>query len=139
MPIVTFHLVEGAYPAPSVEELLARACTLYSRELGSPIERVRAFAAPYPDTHVAVAGASCHEEAPPAPYFEFLLLRGRPAQQRHALLSGFTDLLVDVLGARRDLVRGRVIQLDPDDWAIAGEPASAARRGEIEARRAAAR
>lgn len=139
MPIVTFHLVEGVYPTSLLEELLRRASELYARELDSPIERVRAFAATCPPTHAAVAGTSCARGAAPAPYFEFLVLRGRPVRDRHALLSGFTNLVAEVLGLGHELIRGRAIQIDPDDWAIGGEPASAARRGEIEARRAASR
>lgn len=65
------------------------------------------------------------------------MLQGRPTEQRHRLLAGFTDLLVDVLGVERRHIRGRIIQVDPDDWAIGGEPASAVRRGEIAARAAA--
>ena len=56
-------------------------------------------------------------------------------EQRHRLLAEFTDLIVEVLGATRSRVRGRVIQVPPDDWAIGGVPASAARRDEIVARR----
>jgi phenylpyruvate tautomerase PptA (4-oxalocrotonate tautomerase family) len=65
------------------------------------------------------------------------VLEGRPVEQRHRLLSGFTDILVDVLGVARSRVRGRIIQVHPDDWAIGGVPASGARRDEIAARAAA--
>ena len=72
----------------------------------------------------------------PAPYFTAIVLQGRPVEQRHRLLSGFTDLIVDVLGVERGRVRGRILQVDPDDWAIGGQPASVARQGEIAARAA---
>ncbi|HTF48723.1 MAG TPA: tautomerase family protein [Pseudonocardia sp.] len=134
MPIVTFHLVEGRYPPERLDELLERASTLYARVLDSPLERVRAFVAGYPAERVAVAGTRVSRGAQPAPYFEFLVLHGRPVAQRHALLAGFTDLLVELLDAPRALIRGRAVQLEPDDWAIAGEPASATRRAEIQAR-----
>jgi len=134
MPIVTFHLVEGRYPPERLDELLERSSTLYARVLDSPLERVRAFVADYPAERVAVAGIPVSRGARPAPYFEFLVLRGRPVAQRHELLAGFTDLLVELLDAPRALIRGRVIQLDSDDWAIAGEPASTIRRAEIQTR-----
>ena len=62
------------------------------------------------------------------------MLEGRAAEQRRRLLEAFTDLLVDLLGVDRKLVRGRIIQVSPDDWAIGGVPASVARRSEIAAR-----
>jgi 4-oxalocrotonate tautomerase len=88
---------------------------------------------------VAVAGVPLDRGGQPAPYFEFLVLRGRPSAQRHALLAGFTDLLVDLLDAPRDLIRGRVVQLDPEDWGIGGSPAATVRADEIRSRAAAAR
>jgi phenylpyruvate tautomerase PptA (4-oxalocrotonate tautomerase family) len=54
------------------------------------------------------------------------VLEGRAAEQRRRLLEAFTDLLVDLLGVDRKLVRGRIIQVSPDDWAIGGVPASVA-------------
>ena len=41
---------------------------------------------------------------------------------------------MDVLGVDRRLVRGRIIQVHPDDWAIGGVPANAARQAEIASR-----
>ncbi len=62
------------------------------------------------------------------------MLRGRPVEQRHRLLAELTDVLVDVLGVRRAVVRGRIVPVDPDDWGIGGVPASSARAAEIAAR-----
>jgi len=134
MPIVTFRLTDGVNSTESVQRLLVEASRLYARALDSPLERIRAFADLHPDGLVAVAGELVSQTPRNAPYFEFLVLAGRPVQQRHDLMRGFTDLLVDVLSAPRELVRGRAIVLDPDDWAIAGEPASVRRAGEIAAR-----
>ena len=58
--------------------------------------------------------------------------------QRHRLLAGFTDLLVETLAVRRDLVRGSCRRVEPQDWAIGGEPASVLRKDEVEARARAA-
>jgi len=52
------------------------------------------------------------------------------------LLGAFTDILVDTLGVDRRVVRGRIIPVSPDDWAIGGVPASSARGAEIAARAA---
>lgn len=134
MPIVTFHLVDGLYPVQSVQRLLVESSHLYARVLDSPVDRVRAFVDLYPAELVAVAGELVSETPRKAPYFEFFVLAGRPLHQRHDLLRGFTDLLVDILDAPRELVRGNAIELDPDNWAIGGVAASVRRASEIAAR-----
>jgi 4-oxalocrotonate tautomerase len=134
MPIVTFHLADGLYSTEAVHRLLVEASQLYSRILDSPIERVRAFADLYRADLVAVAGELVSDTPRKAPYFEFLVLAGRPVAQRHELLRGFTDLAADLLDAPRELIRGKAIELDPDNWAIGGDPASRRRAGEIRAR-----
>lgn len=141
MPIVTFHLAAGQYPADRIERLQRMASRLYAEVLYAGtvpdgLERVRSFVALYPADLTAVGGEIVSVEGRLAPYFEFLVLAGRPAEQRHALLAGFTDLVVDLLGVDRSAVRGRVVQLDPDDWGIGGIPAGHHRRSEIEARAA---
>jgi phenylpyruvate tautomerase PptA (4-oxalocrotonate tautomerase family) len=134
VPIVTFHLTDGVNTSEAMQRLLVEASHLYAKALDSPIERVRAFVDLHPAGLVAVAGELVSDTPRNAPYFEFLMLAGRPLEQRHDLMRRFTDLLVDVLGAPRELVRGKAIVLDPDDWAIAGEPASVRRASEIAAR-----
>ena len=71
-----------------------------------------------------------------APFFEFIVLEGRSLAQRQRLLKDFTELLVEVLGVRREHVRGACRLVRPEDWAIGGEPASALRKDEIAARAA---
>ena len=134
MPIVTFHLTDGVNSTEAMQRLLVESSHLYAEVLDSPMERLRAFANLHPAELVAVAGELVSENPRNAPYFEFLVLAGRPLQQRHDLMRGFTDLVVEILGAPRELVRGKAIVLDPDDWAIAGEPASVRRASEIAAR-----
>lgn len=134
VPIVTFHLAEGQFSTEQAGRLLARGSALYSDVLDAPIERVRAFVRHYPPELAAVAGELVAVNGLRAPYFELVVFEGRPIEQRHALLRMFTDLLVDVLGVDRELVRGRVIRVNPDDWGIAGQPASASRKAEIDAR-----
>ncbi len=102
----------------------------YAEVLESPLSRIRAYVTLHRPEHWAAGGVPGVE----APYFTAIVLEGRPAEQRHRLLGAFTDILVDTLGVERSLVRGRIIQVPPDDWAIGGVPASAARRTEIAAR-----
>lgn len=131
MPIAHFHLVDGAYADEQVDHLLTRACSVYAAVLDSPIERVRAFAVRYPAADVAVGGVLVASGAQPAPYFTAIVLAGRPEQQRHELLARFTALVVEELGCAAEVVRGRIEQVDPADWAIAGRPASLVRVSEV--------
>lgn len=130
MPILEVHLVEGCHTGTQHAELLAALSRCYAEVLESPLSRVRAFLVLHPPAQWVTAG----EPGVEAPYFTALALRGRPVEQRHRLLGACTDVIVDVLGVDRQLVRGRIVQVDPEDWGIAGVPASAARRTEIEAR-----
>ncbi|KAF1711551.1 4-oxalocrotonate tautomerase [Pseudoxanthomonas kalamensis DSM 18571] len=134
MPVVWFHLSEGCVTAEREKDLLVQASTLYADVLAAPIERVRVFIRAYPASCVAVAGVQISEHGPDAPLFEFFVLKGRPLSERQKLLAGFTDLLVRIMDVRRERVRGRCIQLDPEDWAIGGVLASELRRHEIDAR-----
>ncbi|MFC9555673.1 tautomerase family protein [Rhodococcus sp. NPDC056960] len=134
MPVAHFHLVDGAYTAEQHRTLLTEASRCYAEVLDSPIERVRTFIVRYTPGDVAVAGAVVADGAPPAPYFTAIVLAGRPASQREELAARFTDLVVDVLGEDRALVRGQIVEVDPVNWAIAGNSAAATRAGEISAR-----
>lgn len=58
----------------------------------------------------------------------------RPADQRAWLLAALTDVLVAQLGCERTLVRGQIVPVDPEGRGIAGAPAAAARRAEIDVR-----
>ena len=127
MPILEVHLVEGRHSAAQHAELLTAMSARYAEVLESPVERIRAYLTLHRPEHWATGG----EPGVEAPYFTAIVLEGRPAEQRARLLGAFTDILVDVLGVDRKLVRGRIIQVHPDDWAIGGVPASAARRSEI--------
>ncbi len=71
-----------------------------------------------------------------APFFQAYLLAGRPQGQRDRLMSGFTDLLVEILGTDRSVIRGAIIIVEPNDWCIAGVSAAELRADEIRARAA---
>lgn len=134
MPIATFHLQGGRHSDEAVAALLNSASRLYAEVLDSPLDRVRAFAQLYQPQHIAVGALNGLQGAPPAPFFEFIILTGRPRQQRIELLIGFTDLVVQHLVVGRELVRGRAIEVSPENWAIGGEPASRCRQMEIAVR-----
>ena len=138
MPIIHFHLAADTYSEAQETALLEGATRLYCEVLKSPVERVRAYIQPYAAKHVMVAGRRVADGAADAPYFHFLVLEGRPLDERHALLTGFTDLVVDCLGVERAKVRGGCWPMPPEDWAIGGTPASVARAAEVAARAAVA-
>ena len=83
---------------------------------------------------MAVGGKLLSQGGPAAPYFHFLVLEGRPIEQCHRLIEGFTDLVVEILRAERSLVRGGCWPIPPQYWGIGGTPASLTRVQEIAAR-----
>ncbi len=134
MPILTVHLQHEACSGEQLNEFMKQASELYAAALECPLARVRVFMNLYAPDRVAVAGRITSESGARAAYFEFLALQGRPLEQRHRLLEGFTDLLQDILGVERSVIRGVCHNIAPEDWAIAGTPASVARQKEIAAR-----
>lgn len=136
MPVVNFHLVEDHCSAEQKVRLLKAASLLYSQVLLSPMERVRAFVTLHAADEFAVAGDVVGANGLHAPYFDFIVLEGRPLEERQRLMSGFTELLVDILAVERSLVRGRCIRVEPHDWSIGGLGADVLREQEISARAA---
>lgn len=135
MPILNIHLVRGQHSSEQIEELLTRCSQLFAQGLRCPIERVRVFATEYEPHHYCVGGKLAKDSAPCAPYFSFIVLQGRSLADRQNLLTGFTELIVQVLGVQKEHVRGGIVPVAPEDWSIGGQPASAVRTSEIEARR----
>lgn len=136
MPVVTFNLVEGQHSDSELRDLLVRASAAFAEITESPIARIRAFVDLRPASRVCVGGELVSEGGATAPMFVCWALEGRPVEQRHRLLAAFTDLLVEVLGVERSLVRGGILSVSPDNWGIAGIPASQVRTAEIQARAA---
>jgi phenylpyruvate tautomerase PptA (4-oxalocrotonate tautomerase family) len=134
MPVVNFHLISQQSTPSQDERLLKEAAKLYSEVLKSPMERVRAFITVHAAEQFVVAGELVSNNGLHAPYFDFIVLEGRPLEERHRLMVGFTDLLVDILGVQRDLVRGSCRRIEPEDWSIGGVAASELRANEIKAR-----
>lgn len=138
MPILNIHLVRGQHPAPAVENLLLRCSMAFAEGLRCPIDRVRVFVTEHEPRFMCVGGKMVSDSEAMAPYFSFIVLQGRSLEDRQGLLAAFTDLIVDILGVQRDLVRGGIVPVAPEDWSIGGTPASRLRQSEIEARQQAA-
>lgn len=138
MPIVEFHLADKAYEDHQLERLLIESSRLYAEVLACPIDRVRVFINLHPPGLTAVAGVRVGQSGARAPYFHFLVLQGRSLEERHRLLSGFTDIVVRELNADRDTVRGGCWPIAPENWAIGGVAATRQRADEIASRASAA-
>ena len=134
MPILNFHLVDGHYSQAQHERLLVESSRFFAEVLRCPIERVRVFITLHRPELFAVAGELCSRGGGQAPYFTFITLEGRSLEDRQRLLRGFTDLVVDILQVDRNVVRGGIVPVMPENWAIGGEAASATRAEEIRAR-----
>lgn len=139
MPIVQFHLVEGRQSDAEIGQLLEEASVFYAETLYGdvtplPLDRVRAFVTLHRPQHWATAGVLASTGAKDAPYFTCLALSGRPQEQLHRLLAGFTDLVVRHCHCEKAQVRGQVMSIAPENWAIGGQPASMVRAGEAQLR-----
>lgn len=134
MPVAHFHLVDGAYTSQQRHRLLTEASRCYAEVLDSPVDRVRTFVVRYAPEDVATAGSVIADGGAPAPYFTAIVLAGRPIEQRQRLAARFTDLIVEILGTPRSLVRGQIIEVDPANWYIAGQAAAGTRADEVAAR-----
>ena len=135
MPILTVNLPRDAVSAEQQERLLVQASELYASALDSPVDRVRVFLNLMDPGAMAVGGRVVARGGAVAPFFEAILLEGRPREQKERLMVGLTDLLEEVLQVERKHIRGVCWSVPPDDWCIAGTPASLKRAQEIAARK----
>ncbi|WP_432696222.1 tautomerase family protein [Marinobacterium sp. YM272] len=134
MPVVTFRIPAARATDARCERLLVQGSALFAKLLQSPPERIRAFVEVYEAGRMAVGGQLSADAG--AAFFECYVLAGRPQQQRHALLAAFNDLLATTLDIDPAVIRGACIPVAPEDWGIAGRPASAIRSAEIAQRAA---
>ena len=132
MPIAHFHLVD---PTPGqCRRIIEEATRIYAEAFESPADRIRIFVQSYPSTAVGVGGVVVADGATQAPFFTALAMAGRPVRQRHRVLEEFTALLAEVLDVDPGSVRGHVVDIDPENWGIGGQPASVLRAAELAAR-----
>lgn len=135
MPILTINLQRDAYPREQLDRLLVDVSELYARVLESPLERVRVFLNLFDPHAMAVGGRIMAECELKAPFFEAIVMEGRPEEQKQRLMREVTDLIETLLQVERTHIRGVCWSVPPGDWCIAGTPASVKRAEELEARR----
>jgi phenylpyruvate tautomerase PptA (4-oxalocrotonate tautomerase family) len=141
MPIAQLHLVASEYAPDAIAELLKEASAFYAAALypemeAPPIERVRVFVTDVAPEHWATGGTPVSQGGRAAPYFSCIAMKGRPMERIQAMMAGFTELIVSHLGCDASLVRGRLIEIEPEHWYISGKPANQLRAAEIAARKA---
>ncbi|BBY61917.1 tautomerase family protein [Mycolicibacterium helvum] len=135
MPVAHFHLIDGAFTDAQRHRLLTEASRCYAEILASPLDRTRVFIVGYKPADVAVGGLIDPETSNTAPYFTAIVLAGRSVEQRQQLAARFTDLLETIMGVPRAAIRGRIIEVEPENWSIGGRSAAEQRAEEIAARR----
>ncbi len=138
MPVLQIHLTRGCHSPEKVEALLLRCSEHFASVLDCPLDRIRAYALEHAPERCCIGGKLVSAGASPAPYFSFVLLQGRSDEAKRQLMVGFTDLIEQLLQVPRSMIRGGIVPVAPEDWCIAGVPASEARQTEIEARKRAA-
>lgn len=136
MPVAQLYLVASEYTPEAIAALLAEASSFYAAALYPdmdvpPLERVRIFITDVAPDHWATGGKQVSQGGAPAPYFSCIAMKGRPPERIQAMMAGWTELIVRHLGCESALVRGRLIEIEPDHWFIAGTPASGVRAAEI--------
>jgi len=133
MPYLRVEVTGPIDPAVR-RELLTRTAELFAEITESPIERIRTEVLELAHDAFAVGGIPIADSGELAPFIAVEVLAGRPLAQHTALIERVSPLVADILGARLDRTRLRITEIQPEDWGIAGVPAAAARRDEIEAR-----
>ncbi|MGB0747657.1 MAG: tautomerase family protein [Magnetospiraceae bacterium] len=134
MPVVHFHLLQDALTPEREAAIVTGASQAFAEVLESPVDRIRAFIHAYSGTRCAVGGVACTDPDHHAPYFEFIVLKGRTTAQQLRLMADFTALLARVLSVDPGVIRGRCIRVEPEEWCIAGKSAAEVRKAEIDAR-----
>ena len=133
MPVMTIRLIANEHTDAEVNRLLVAASKTYAAVLECPVDRVRVYIDEYLPQRVIAGGCVATQRAP-APFFDFIVLKGRPLAQRQNLLEKMTSLIAEVLSVDAAEVRGMCREVDADNWAIGGQTASVKRRAEIAAR-----
>lgn len=131
MPVAKFHVSGFTGEAQVIRTFLKRVSETYAEILECPQERVRVYFLPCSADMAAIEGKV---PGPLSAFFDFVVLEGRPLEQRQAIARSFCKLIHEVLGVDVGRVRGQCIRVEPGDWCIGGQFASDLRKSEIEAR-----
>lgn len=61
------------------------------------------------------------------PFIQVTMLEGRTVEQKHALMKGITDAVVDALGNNPESIRVAIYEVSKEEWSVGGVPMSTLR------------
>ena len=134
MPIVKFHLADKDISDGQIESVIEQATQIYAEVLDSPVDRIRVFVDLHAPNLIGVGGKLVSKGGKNAPFFEFIVMKGRSLEQRQAIAEQFTNILAVTLKVDKADIRGNCYTVEPENSSIAGSLASEIRKAEIEAR-----
>jgi 4-oxalocrotonate tautomerase len=137
MPVMQIHITRDSHASSQIEELLVRCSQHFADVLECPVDRIRVYMIEHAPNRCCIGGKLASDSGMQAPYFSFVLMQGRSNEVKTRLMTGFTDLIEEILSVPRSVIRGGIVPVAPEDWCIAGQPASQVRQAEIQARAAA--
>ena len=114
--------------------MIEQATQIYAEVLDSPVDRIRVFVDLHAPNLIGVGGKLVSKGGKNAPFFEFIVMKGRSLEQRQAIAEQFTNILAVTLKVDKADIRGNCYTVEPENWSIAGSLASEIRKAEIEAR-----
>lgn len=140
MPLIQTFILKGR-PREQVHRLIAAMTDTVARVIESPKERLRVWVSEIEPGAWGIGGVpvsllvtSEKDEDTEMPLVQITLLEGRSKEQHHRLIAAVTEVVEDVLLARKDRIRVSISEVKPDSFGIGGVPASIVREAEIRAR-----
>lgn len=61
------------------------------------------------------------------PFIQVTMLEGRTVEQKHALMKGVTDAVVEALGNKPESIRVAIYEVSKEEWSVGGVPMSTLR------------
>lgn len=120
MPNLNVYVVEG-FAAEQKAALLKGMTDAVVETIGAPRESVRIFLIELAKAHVCVGGTLLSEaELPGGPTVHALLIAGRTAAQKAALIAGLTRVIEDTLQVPAAPVRIMILDVPNTDFGLGG-------------------
>ncbi len=120
MPNLNVYVVEG-FAAEQKAALLKGMTDAVVETIGAPRESVRIFLIELAKAHVCVGGELLSEaEQPGGPTVHALLIAGRTAAQKAALIAGLTRVIEETLQVPAAPVRVMILDVPNTDFGLGG-------------------
>ena len=112
MPIVKFHLADKDISDGQIESVIEQATQIYAEVLDSPVDRIRVFVDLHAPNLIGVGGKLVSKGGKNAPFFEFIVMKGRSLEQRQAIAEQFTNILAVTLKVDKGISAATAIPLN---------------------------